>query len=131
VLVAFLEGRHADNSARLSAADRREQVLADLTGYFGPRAGAPIAYIERDWAAEEYTRGCYGAFAAPSTLSRFGPALRAPIGSLHWAGAETATRWIGYIDGAIESGRRAASEVREVLDSGRGVASVVPVRAQA
>ena len=30
---------------------------------------------------------------------------------LHWAGTETATRWSGYIDGAISSGVRAAEEV--------------------
>ncbi len=115
VLVGFLEGRHADAASRLTPADRRRQVQADLAGYFGPAAGDPIAYLEQDWAAEEYTRGCYGAFATPLTLSRFGPALRQPIGPLHWAGTETATRWTGYIDGAVESGHRAAHEVATAL----------------
>jgi monoamine oxidase len=32
-------------------------------------------------------------------------------GRIHWAGAETATRWMGYMDGAISSGKRAAAEV--------------------
>ncbi|HEX2316217.1 MAG TPA: FAD-dependent oxidoreductase [Thermomonospora sp.] len=111
VLVGFLEGRHADVAARLSADDRRRQVLADLAGYFGPPARDPIAYIERDWAAEEYSRGCYGAFATPGALTRFGPALRRPVGPIHWAGTETATGWAGYIDGAVESGQRAAGEI--------------------
>lgn len=115
VLVGFLEGRHADTAARLGLADRRRQVLADLKGYFGAAAGKPIAYIERDWAAEEYSRGCYGAFAGPRTLTRFGPALRARIGPLHWAGCETATRWPGYMDGAIESGHRTAEEAALAL----------------
>lgn len=118
VLVGFLEGRHADAAARLDPADRRHRVLADLIGYFGPPAGSPIAYLERDWAAEEYTRGCYGAFAGPLTLTRFGPALRAPIGPLHWAGCETATRWAGYMDGAVESGYRAAEEAALALGDG-------------
>jgi monoamine oxidase len=115
VLVGFLEGRHADIAARLSPADRRAQVLADLTAYFGPRARDPIAYIERDWAEEEYSRGCYGAFAGPGTLTRYGPSLRRPVGPLHWAGTETATRWAGYIDGAVESGHRAARETGRSL----------------
>jgi monoamine oxidase len=38
-------------------------------------------------------------------------AMRAPIGRLNWAGTETATRWNGYIDGALESGVRAATEI--------------------
>ncbi|WP_067714041.1 flavin monoamine oxidase family protein [Nocardia yamanashiensis] len=111
VLVGFFEGRHADLGARLSSADRRAQVIEDLTGYFGPQARNPVAFIERDWAEEEYSRGCYGAFTAPGTLTRFGPALRAPIGPLHWAGTETATRWAGYMDGAAESGHRVAREI--------------------
>lgn len=110
VIVGFLEGRHADIAARLTPAERRAQVVADLAAYFGPRAQDPVAYIEHDWAAEEYSRGCYGAFATPGVLTRFGPALRAPVGPLHWAGTETATRWAGYMDGAVESGRRAARE---------------------
>ncbi|MEU0502118.1 flavin monoamine oxidase family protein [Nocardia sp. NPDC005998] len=115
VLVGFLEGRHADHAARLDLADRRARVIDDLVGYFGPQARNPIAYIERDWAAEEFTRGCYGAFTAPSTLTRFGPALRTPVGPLHWAGAETAIRWAGYMDGAAESGHRVAREIAPAL----------------
>ena len=37
--------------------------------------------------------------------------LRTPVGPIHWAGAETATRWAGYMDGAITSGIRAATEI--------------------
>ena len=111
VLVGFLEGRHADRGSRMTAADRRALVLDDLVGYFGPRARSPVDIIERDWAEEEYSRGCYGAFTAPGTLTRFGPHLRRPVGPLHWAGTETATRWAGYMDGAVESGQRVAGEI--------------------
>jgi monoamine oxidase len=55
VLAAFIEGRHADAARRLSLAERRSQVLADLAAYFGPAAAEPIDYIEYDWAAEQYT----------------------------------------------------------------------------
>ncbi|MQY28779.1 flavin monoamine oxidase family protein [Nocardia aurantia] len=118
VLVGFLEGRHADLGARLDPADRRARVLGDLTGYFGPRARDPLAYIEKDWAAEEFSGGCYGAFTPPGVLTRFGPALRAPVGPLHWAGAETAVRWTGYMDGAAESGHRAAREITTAFARG-------------
>jgi monoamine oxidase len=33
------------------------------------------------------------------------------VGRIHWAGAETATVWNGYMDGAVSSGERAAAEV--------------------
>jgi monoamine oxidase len=39
-----------------------------------------------------------------------GDALREPIGPIHGAGAETATVWNGYMDGAVQSGGRAARQ---------------------
>jgi monoamine oxidase len=35
---------------------------------------------------------------------------------VHWAGTETATEWMGYIDGAVQSGERAAREILEALE---------------
>jgi monoamine oxidase len=118
VLVGFLEGAHAHAAAGLGEKERRDLVVADLVAYFGPKAGDPAAYLELDWAAEEYSRGCYGAFATPGTLTRYGRSLRPPIGPLHWAGTETAMRWAGYMDGAAESGLRAAREVIAALAGG-------------
>ncbi|GFR05369.1 amine oxidase B [Trichonephila clavata] len=37
--------------------------------------------------------------------------IRAPIDRMHFAGTETATKWSGYLDGAVEAGERAAREV--------------------
>lgn len=31
--------------------------------------------------------------------------------SIYWAGTETATEWTGYMEGAIQAGRRAAIDV--------------------
>ncbi len=115
VLVGFFEGAHARAVAKLSPEQRRQVALDDLTAYLGPRAARPLAYLERDWCAEPWSQGCYGAFAVPGVLSRYGTALRAPIGPLHHAGTETATRWAGYLDGAVESGQRAAAEVQAAL----------------
>jgi monoamine oxidase len=111
VLVCFLEGAQARRFARVDADARKRAVLASLAGYFGPRAGKPIDYIEQDWNAEEWTRGCYGAHLAPGVWTQFGPALREPVGRIHWAGTETAAVWSGYMDGALTSGERAAAEV--------------------
>jgi len=111
VIVCFLEGAQARVFGRLDAAERRRAVLASLSGYFGKRAGKPVDFVEQDWSAEEWTRGCYGAHMAPGVLTQFGPVLREPIGRIHWAGTETASVWSGYMDGALQSGERAAAEV--------------------
>lgn len=119
VLLAFVEGRPAHRLGAVAPADRRRAVLEGLADLFGPRALRPTEYLEQDWRAEEWTRGCYGAFAVPAALTRFGQHLRPAFGRLHWAGTETATRWAGYIDGAIEAGERSADEVHATLTEPR------------
>jgi len=47
----------------------------------------------------------------PGVMTEYGKVLRAPVGRIHWAGTETATVWTGYMDGAVQSGQRAAAEV--------------------
>jgi monoamine oxidase len=110
VLLGFLEGARARELGRLPVEERRTAVVGTFARIFGPRAGRPVAYIERLWAEEEWTRGCYGSHMPPGAWTAYGPALRAPIGPLHWAGAEYATVWNGYMDGAVRSGEATTRE---------------------
>jgi monoamine oxidase len=111
VLLAFLEGSYARQLNRVTPDERRRAVIGSLVEFFGPRAEANVDYVELDWSEEEWTRGCYGAHFPTGVWTQYGPALRAPVGRIHWAGAETATVWSGYMDGAVQSGERAAAEV--------------------
>jgi monoamine oxidase len=111
VLLAFLEGAHARELGTWPAEQRRGAVLATLSRLFGPRAANPAAFHEQAWAAEAWSRGCYGAFLPPGGSTACGRALRPAIGPLHWAGAEYAERWSGYMDGAVRSGEAAAAAV--------------------
>jgi monoamine oxidase len=111
VLLGFLEGRFARRWATRPAEERREAILAGHSRLFGERARRPQRFVERIWAEEEWTRGCYGCLMTTGGWTEYGRALREPIGTLHWAGAETATVWNGYMDGAVSSGERAAAEV--------------------
>src|SRR5262252_5872013 len=115
VLLGFVTGAEARRLARAGPVQRRAEVLASFARYFGPAATRPADYAEHDWTADPWTRGCYGAHFPPGTWTQFGPALRRPVGLLHWAGTETATSWSGYMDGAVQSGERAAAEVLEAL----------------
>jgi monoamine oxidase len=111
VLLGFLEGDFARRAGLQSEAERRGAVLDVFARLFGSRARWPEQYVEKSWAEEEWTRGCYGCYMTPGGWTSFGEALRRPIGPIHWAGAETATIWNGYMDGAVRSGQRAAQEV--------------------
>ncbi len=111
VLLGFIEGEQARALGRLPLDERRAAVVACFARFFGPRASEPIEYIERAWAEEIYSRGCYSGYFPPGTWTSLGFALRRPIGRIHWAGTETAEVWNGYMDGAISSGERAARDV--------------------
>jgi monoamine oxidase len=115
VLLGFLEGRHARELGRLRPEVRRTAVVDCFARLFGPRAASPDDYVERLWAEEEWTRGCYGCHMPTGAWTNYGPALHAPIGPLHWAGAEYAYVWNGYMDGAVRSGEATAAEVLELL----------------
>lgn len=111
VLLGFLEGNHARTLGAWDPARRRDAVIACFARLFGPEASNPVDYVDKSWADEEWTRGCYGCYMPPGAWTIYGPHLRAPVGPIHWAGAETATVWSGYMDGAVRSGDAAARAV--------------------
>ncbi|HEX6714117.1 MAG TPA: flavin monoamine oxidase family protein [Thermoleophilaceae bacterium] len=111
VLLAFLEGKAARDGAAMDLGDRRDAVLGSLARAFGPEAAKPERYVDKAWPNEEWSRGCYGGFMPPGAWTDHGAALRPSIGRIHWAGAETAVKWNGYMEGAVTSGERAATEI--------------------
>jgi monoamine oxidase len=113
VLLGFLEARHARQWSGRRAEERRAAFIECARRYFGAGARDPVDYVERDWTAEPYTRGCYGAHFAPGVWTSYGPALAEPIGPIHWAGAECSPAWNGYMEGAVRSGESAADAVLE------------------
>lgn len=111
VLMGFCEAAHARELGKLSIEDRRDRAIACFVRTHGPRAKDVLRYADHVWEHDPWSGGCYGAFMPPGVWTSLGPAIREPMGRIHWAGTETATRWSGYIDGAISSGKRAAAEV--------------------
>ncbi len=69
--------------------------------------------IEREaavsWATEPWARGAFAVFH-PGQMTAFASDLSRPEGRLHFAGEHT-SRWSGWMEGALESGERVASEV--------------------
>ena len=115
VLFGFVGGDQARGFMPRPAAERRAAVLRNFTEFFGPAAARPTQYFETNWPAARWSRGGPVGIAGPGTLVAAGPALRQPVGRIHWAGTETSTYWNGYMDGAVRSGERAALEVLDEL----------------
>jgi monoamine oxidase len=115
VLTGFILGSDAREWGRREKGDRERAVLECFAQYFGEKALDPLGYAETDWGAEVYSRGGYAGIPAPGMILDHGPALQEPVGRIYWAGAETASEWSGYMEGAVTSGERAAREVLSAL----------------
>ncbi|HEY8809847.1 MAG TPA: flavin monoamine oxidase family protein [Solirubrobacterales bacterium] len=118
VLLGFVGGPEARQIASVAPAERRAAVLACFERLFGSRAMQPLDYTEQAWSEEEWSGGGPTSNFGPGGWTACGPALREPVGRVHWAGTETATVWSGYMEGALQAGERVAAEV---VESGRAV----------
>jgi monoamine oxidase len=115
IMMGFIGGHDARVWQTRPASELRTAALQNLADYFGAEALSPSNVLTFNWSTEVWNRGCPVAVLSPGTLIDFGSALRVPVDRIHWAGTETATYWNGYMDGAVRSGERAASEVLAVL----------------
>ena len=115
VLCTFLAGENAEVSGRLDPEERRRLVLTGFERFFGPAALEAVDYVERDWSAEEFTRGAYCATFDVGGLARFGPDLRRPIGPIHWACTDISGFGNMHMEGAARSGRAAAEAILSEL----------------
>jgi monoamine oxidase len=110
VLVGFVTGAPARAVAELEPGARRQVVLDAMGTALAPEATQPRAYRDFNWLEERWSRGGPVGLMGPGTLTGLGPVLREPVGTVHWAGTDTATEWNGYMEGAIQAGERAAAE---------------------
>ncbi len=114
-LMAFVGGKFARTWHRIEKNERQQIIIDHFARYFGEEARKPLSYAEQDWGSEEWSGGAPITLFPTGVLSIHGSALREPIGRIHWAGTETARQCMGFIEGAVESGQRAAEEVLSAL----------------
>jgi monoamine oxidase len=67
------------------------------------------AWTDR-WVADPWARGSYAAYL-PGQYTRYYGYVGKPEGAIHFAGEHTATTHQGFLEGAVESGERAADEI--------------------
>jgi monoamine oxidase len=116
VVLGFIGGSEARKWTPRSPEERKKAVLDQLQLFFDDTQAQNVtAVYEKDWPADRWAIGCPVGVMAPGTLVDFGPALKDPVGKIHWAGTETSDYWCGYMDGAVRSGERAAKEVLSAL----------------
>ncbi|XP_046560310.1 probable flavin-containing monoamine oxidase A [Haliotis rubra] len=90
---------------------RRDAIFDLLESVLGPNVRQYLDFVQKDWSKEPYNGGCFLKSLIPGTTKYFNQDLREPFERIHFAGTETATIWCGFMNGAIQSGFRAATEV--------------------
>lgn len=94
----------------------QDAQLSDVQRYLNAMVDGLVVedFLWHDWSADPCAQGTW-AVHAPQWVSRHGAAFDLPAGNLFFAGSDIAQGWVGHIDGAIESGTRAARQVKESL----------------
>jgi monoamine oxidase len=112
ILVSYLSGEQARRVAAMnkderitSTLDRFEKIFPGLHENF--EGGASYCWDEDEWA-----RGAYS-ILKPQEMFSLLPHVARPEGRVYFAG-EHASAWPGWMQGALESGNRAAKEINAV-----------------
>jgi monoamine oxidase len=109
-ILSLLAGGGASDTTQAIVAKHGTRGLADALDWLGSSDSELLTSRQIIWEQDPFARGGY-AYFDPG----FDPALRAwlsrPAGRLFFAGEHTSIKWQGYMNGAVESGRRAAAEV--------------------
>ena len=109
-ILALLAGGSASDGTRDLLAKEGVAGLVRSLDWLGAKESELVGWQQVVWESDCWARGGYAYFD-----HRFDPALRdwlsRPAGPLFFAGEHTSIGSQGYMNGAIESGRRAAAEV--------------------
>jgi monoamine oxidase len=121
-LVAFSGGPSAE-MCRDWGARRAENYLTELGKvYKGIRASYTGKSRFMDWPGDAWTKASYS-FPAPGQVTAQGPTLYDGIGRLHFAGEYCSYAFMGFMNGALQSGAAVAKRIAEKDGVLKGVAA--------
>ncbi|KAI6764090.1 hypothetical protein HG530_007879 [Fusarium avenaceum] len=110
------DGTYCVAAVRSNTLDNVENVghvIEEFNRTFKPTSSVQ-AYLVHDWAKDPYSKGLWSCWAAGS-MSKYLPELQKPHGRVAFASSDWANGWRGFIDGAIESGKRAARDAKGIV----------------
>lgn len=113
LLVSYRSGAQARRLAALAKTERIATVSQQMERVF-PGVGETIeSGVSYCWDEDEWARGAYS-ILKPGGMFSLLPHVARPEGRVHFAGEHTSI-WPGWMQGALESGNRAAREIGQSL----------------
>jgi monoamine oxidase len=111
LLQLYLQGRSSEYASRMTEAERIRYGIDQVERVFlGLRSHLEGA-VSHCWDNDPWARGATR-LMRPGQRTLFGPHVATPEGHVHFAGEHTSA-WYAWMNGAIESGSRAAAEVNQ------------------
>jgi monoamine oxidase len=109
-ILSFLAGGRASAQIQALLATEGARALAPRLEWMNPDRARLLASQVVTWENDPWALGGYAVFK-PSYDPELRTWLARPHGRIHFAGEHTAWRWQGYMNGAVQSGLRAAREI--------------------
>lgn len=107
VLTALLSSH--DGASMVSLPECADRIVAEMDRIFPGLAGLAGDRVQTDWTNDPHSLGAYACFGPGQMLAAWA-AMRRPHGRMLLAGEHT-DEWMGYMEGALRSGARAAAAV--------------------
>jgi monoamine oxidase len=112
ILNFWSSGQRAGTVGAGSDADQAREALAALERLMPGISDAWNGRVSRTvWDTNAPPRGCY-AYYPPGYITSLLGIEAEPEGPVHFAGEHTSRDWQGFLNGAVETGQRAAREIR-------------------
>ncbi|MEM8806033.1 MAG: FAD-dependent oxidoreductase [Cyanobacteria bacterium P01_G01_bin.38] len=109
ILETLMTGDDARQAAEIAANRRAEFVMPHLEAVYPGVQPQILASTSVSWDQQPWSQGGYVWFQ-PGQMSQLLPTLSRPEGRIHFAGEHTSP-WNGWMQGALQSGERAAQEI--------------------
>ncbi len=109
-LTAFSGGPAAERILAGKSGPLVDSYVAELSKIYPGFREHFIAAKFMDWPSEIWTGGSFS-FPAPGQVTTHGPLMAKPSGGLHFAGEHTCYKFVGYMEGALDSGARVAQHI--------------------
>lgn len=111
-LLGLIGGNQAFEYEKKTKNERKEAVLKSLESFFNSKDVRNfIVYCEKIWRQESYVGGCPVSVLSTGVTRYLDDSLRAPEHGIHFAVSELSKQWMGFMEGAVECGEKAALEI--------------------
>jgi monoamine oxidase len=112
-ILTLMAGGGASDATQAIVAKEGVAGLARALEWLGSKRAELLTSRSVVWEQDPWARGGY-AYFDPGFPPALRPWLALPTGRIFFAGEHTSVKWQGYMNGAVESGRRAAAEIAAV-----------------